>query len=113
MAYDEELRARFRQALGRLDGVVEKRMMGGVCFMVNGNMIGGADRTKEGVRRFMFRVGKDNHAEALARPDAMPMEIGGRRLGGFVFVDAEKCGDDALEAWIALARSFVDTLPAK
>lgn len=113
MAYDENLAARFRRALGNPGNVAEKRMMGGVCFMLNGNMLGGADRTREGVRRFMFRVGKDNHDEALERPGALPMEMGGRRMSGFVFVDAAACDDDALNGWIALAKSFVDTLPAK
>ncbi|MGI9417946.1 MAG: TfoX/Sxy family protein [Geminicoccaceae bacterium] len=113
MAYDEELAERFREALGGDEGVSEKRMMGGVCFLLNGNMIGGADRTKEGARRFMFRVGKDNHDEALKRPGAMPMDMGGRRMSGFVFVDAENCDDGALNDWIMLARSFVDGLPAK
>lgn len=113
MAYDEDLAERFRQALSGRDGVSEKRMMGGVCFLLNGNMVGGADRTKEGFRRFMFRVGKDNHAEALKRPGALPMEMGGRRMSGFVFVDAGKCDDSALDDWIGLARSFVDELPAK
>lgn len=52
-------------------------------------MLGGVDRTKAGTDRFMFRVGKDNEAEALRRPGAMIVDMGGRRLGGLVFVDAE------------------------
>jgi TfoX/Sxy family transcriptional regulator of competence genes len=57
MAHDEDLAARFRDGLAGMAGVSEKRMMGGVCFFLHGNMIGGADRTKSGERRFMFRVG--------------------------------------------------------
>ena len=113
MAYDEDLTNRFRQALGGLSGVEEKRMMGGVCFMVNGNMVGGADRQKDGKRRFMFRVGKDSQAEALKRPGACVMEMGGRRMGGFIFVDAEDTDDKALKAWIDLALIYVAALPAK
>ena len=113
MAYDEDLAKRFRRATQGLDGMSEKRMMGGVCFLLNGNMLGGADRNKEGLRRFMFRVGKDAHAAALKRPGAMPMEMGGRRMTGFVFVDAEQCDDDMLGDWIRLACSFVAALPAK
>ena len=112
MAYDEILTERFRNALGH-PSAVEKRMMGGVCFMLNGNMLGGADRTKDGDRRFMFRVGKDNEDEALSRPGAMVMEMGGRRMSGLIFVDADKCDEAQLKSWIALARGFVDTLPAK
>ncbi len=113
MAYDEHLAARFRKALDGLDGISEKKMMGGICFFLNGNMIGGADRTKAGEGRFMFRVGKENEAEALARAGARVMEHGGRRMSGLIFVAEEACGPDALKAWVALALDFVSTLPAK
>ena len=76
MAYDEDLTDRFRDTLGRRIGISEKRMMGGACFFLSGNMIGGADRTKDGVGRFMFRVGKDNETEALSRDGATIMEQG-------------------------------------
>ncbi|MBL4757945.1 MAG: TfoX/Sxy family protein [Rhizobiales bacterium] len=113
MAYDEDLTNRFRDALeGHVD-ISEKRMMGGICFLLSGNMIGGADRTKEGERRFMFRVGKDNEAEALSRTGAAIMEMGGRRMGGMVFVEEEACDEAALKNWVALALSFVSTLPPK
>ena len=113
MAYDEHLSARFRDACAGLAGLSEKRMMGGLCFLVNGNMLGGADRTKSGAPRFMFRVGKDNEAEALSRPGAQPVEMGGRRMGGLVFVAADACTDDQLKDWVALALRFVGGLPAK
>jgi len=113
VAYDEALAARFRDALGDGPDTSEKRMMGGICFFVNGNMLGGADREKTGTGRFMFRVGKDNEAEALARPGASIMEQGGRRMGGLVFVAEDACDDNALCGWVALARNFVDTLPPK
>jgi len=113
MAYDEELTDRFREALGGLPGVSEKRMMGGVCFMLDGNMIGGADRPKTGARRFMFRVGKDNHADALKREGAEPMEMGGRRMRGFIFVEADGLDEAGLKDWISLALGFVTTLPPK
>ena len=112
MAYDELLAARLRDAIGKRS-VTEKRMMGGACFMVDGNMLGGADRQKDGAGRFMFCVGKDNEAEALSRPGAIPLEQGGRRMGGMVFVDEAACDDNALKNWITLALSFVDALPPK
>lgn len=93
MAYDEELAQRMRAALAGQPAFTEKRMMGGVCFFLHGNMLSGADRNKDGMRRLMFRVGKENMAEALARPGAAAMEMGGRTMGGFVFVDAESCDD--------------------
>ncbi|MCT7375701.1 TfoX/Sxy family protein [Chelativorans salis] len=113
MAYDEQLTARMRGGLEGLQGISEKRMMGGVCFLLDGNMLSGADRTKTGEGRFMFRVGKENQTEALARPGAQAMEMGGRRMNGFVFVDAEACDGEALKGWISLALGFVGGLPPK
>lgn len=113
MAYDEFLAERLRDAIGDGLNVSEKRMMGGICFMIDGNMLGGADRQKDGAGRFMFRVGKDNEAEALSRPGAIPLEQGGRRMGGMVFVDETTCDSDALENWVTLALTFVGALPPK
>jgi len=113
MAADEALSQRFRDALGGMAGVAEKRMMGGTCFLLNGNMLGGADRTKDGRGRFMFRVGKENEAEALKRPRAIAMVQGGRRMGGLIFVDESACDETGLREWIALALSFVGQLPPK
>ncbi len=113
MAYDEELASRFRSALTDMDGVSEKRMMGGICFFHHGNMIGGADRAKSGERCFMFRVGKDSEVEALSRRGATPVEFGARRMGGMVFVDASECDEEAIKSWIALTLQFVSALPPK
>lgn len=113
MAYDEDLACRFQSALTGTDGISEKRMMGGICFFHHGNMIGGADRAKSGERRFMFRVGKENEAEALNRDGAMPVAFGKRRMGGMVFVDEAVCDDKILKDWVALALRFVSALPPK
>ena len=114
MARDEDLVARFQEALGGLPGISETRMMGGTCFLLDGNMIGGTNRSKStGEGRFMFRVGKENEAIAAARAEAVPMIHGGRRMGGFFFVAEEVCSDEVLGEWVALALSFVGTLPRK
>ncbi len=113
MAYDELTADRFRKALGDMGNITEKRMMGGVCFMLNGNMIGGADRSKEGSRRFMFRIGKDNQADGVAMPGAVKMEQGGRMMRGFFFVKEESCDDALLQRWIDLTTGFAKELPAK
>lgn len=113
MAYDEALAQRLRDGLRSIKGVSEKRMMGGLCVMVRGNMLGGVDRTKSGHDRFMFRVGKDNEAKALRRPGASIVEMGGKRLGGFIFVDASVCDGRSLKQWIAMALTFVGRLPKK
>ena len=113
MAYDEELTNRFREFVDGLPGLSEKRMMGGICFMLHGNMIGGADRSKEGVPRFMFRVGKENEARASALPGAEPMVQGGRRMSGFFFVNAEDHEDGTIREWLQLAVGDAMTLPEK
>ena len=113
MAYDDAVADRFRQAVDGLVGISEVRMMGGLCFLVNGNMLGGVDRTKDGIDRLMFRVGKDNQAEALSRSGAEPMVMGGRTFGGLVFVPDEACDDEQLRDWVSLALSFTGALPPK
>ncbi len=113
MAVDEALTAQFRNTLAGMVGISEQKMMGGVCFMLNGNMIGGAHREKNGDGRFMFRVGKDNHDAAMARPGAMPMDFTGRIMRGFVFIDADACDAPQLKDWVSYALSFAATLPPK
>ena len=111
--YDRELAARYRQALGDTPGLSEKRMMGGLCFFINGNMIGGADRSRTGERRLMFRVGKGLADAAERLPGGEPMVLGGRPMPGFYFVRDECCDDDALAQWIVLALAHAASLPPK
>ena len=108
MAVDEKLNERVRKVLGDRDGLSEKAMFGGTCFLLSGNMLCAASS-----RRMMFRVGKDQDAAALKRPGARPMEMSGRRMAGFVFVDLAYCDARGLKSWIALAERYVSTLPAK
>ena len=112
MAYDEALAQRLRDELRKTKCVSEKRMMGGLCMLVNGNMLGGVDR-KSGRDRFMFRVGKENEAKALRRAGASIVNMGGKRLGGLVFVEAEACDGQVLKEWVGMALGFVANLPKK
>jgi TfoX/Sxy family transcriptional regulator of competence genes len=89
-------------------GRTEKRMFGGVGFMLDGNMIAGTFRNA-----LLVRVGKERNAEALRRPGARPMEMRGRPLDGYVMVDRAVLNDTVLAEWIALARAHVRTLPPK
>ena len=73
MALDEDLADRMRAVLAGTGVVREVRMFGGLCFMLNGNMVAGTSR-----RGLLVRVGKDRYAQALARPGAKPMEMSGR-----------------------------------
>ncbi|WP_421856808.1 TfoX/Sxy family protein [Oricola sp.] len=113
MAFDEQLARRMRDALGGLPNVEEKRMMGGACFMIDGNMIGGAHRDrKSGEGLFMFRVGKQSEAEALAHPGTTPMIHAGRKFGGFIHAP-EKTADPAFADLLSLSLAYVGTLPPK
>ena len=109
MAYNEPLAARIRDWLGDAPGLTERKMFGGICFMVNGNMCAGV--TKD---RLMARVGVPNWEEALKRPGAYEMEFTGRPMKGMVFVDA---GDvethEALASWLEPCLEFALTLKAK
>ncbi len=100
--------AQLREALAGLKGVTEKRMFGGVCFMLRDHMLCGT-----GKPGFMFRVGPEGEAEALSRRGAERMAFNGREFRGFVWVDPEACGARDLGGWIALAKSYVDRLPPK
>lgn len=108
MPFDPELVERMRDVLEAREGVVEKKMFGGYCWMLYGNMLCGVE-----VGRFMFRVGKAIEAEALARPGAAPMDITGKPMAGFVWVRADETRGRRLHEWVELAASFVTTLPRK
>lgn len=108
MPYDLELAVRMRTALQSRAGVVDKKMFGGCCWMLYGNMLCGVE-----VGRFMFRVGADQEATALSRPGARPMDLTGKPMKGFVWVDAREAAGAELDAWIDLAARYVGGLPAK
>ncbi|NVK33808.1 MAG: TfoX/Sxy family protein [Rhodobacteraceae bacterium] len=113
MAYDENLAQDFRDLVEGLPDLSEKKMMGGVCFMLSGNMIGGADLSKTGQKRFMFRVGKPNTSEAEAIGHGEPLVQGGRLMSGFYFVDAEDTPEHIIRKWVSLAVSHAMSLPPK
>lgn len=113
MAFDEQLAQRLRDHLSARGDVSERRMMGGLCLLVSGNMLCGIDRSRDGRDRFMFRVGKHNEAQALRKPGASIVDMGGNRLGGFIFVDAEACRGKRLAGWLDLALGYVGDMPPK
>jgi hypothetical protein len=108
MPHDPHLAQRMRTALKQRTGITERRMFGGYCWMLRGNMLCGVE-----VGRFMFRVGKELEAEALGRRGASRMDITGRPMRGFVWVRAEATQGKDLRAWIDLASRYVGALPAK
>lgn len=109
MAYDEGSAQFIREKLADLDGITEKKMFGGLCFFLNGNMLCGV-----GKNGGMFRVGKDNEHAAMAIDHAKPFDVTGRKMGSMVSADHAVFVDDAAyDALLALAKNFVGTLPAK
>jgi TfoX/Sxy family transcriptional regulator of competence genes len=104
----EELAERVRGHLKRRRNISEKRMFGGVCFLLRGNMLCG---TSKG--RLMVRVGVAQDKKALARPSARPMNFTGRAMKGFVWVDPRDYAGAALWRWIALAENYVGAMPSK
>ena len=109
MAYDEGLVSLIRDDLAERDGISEKRMFGGLCFLDRGNMLCGVSK-----RGAMFRVGKENEAAAIAMDGTSEMDFTGRRMGGFVDADEElMADDDRRSALMALALEFVGSLPPK
>ena len=77
MAVDEDMVERMRAVLAGAGAMREVRMFGGLCFMVDGNMVAGTSK-----RGLLVRVGKDQHGEALERPGAKPMEMKGQPMAG-------------------------------
>lgn len=108
MAYDAGLAQVLRDDLAD-SSVVEKKMMGGLCFMWWGHLLCGVH--KGGA---MFRVGAPNHALALAIPGVKPMAFTRRPMVGFVDCSDEACADDLRRGQLlTLARAFVLSLPAR
>jgi TfoX/Sxy family transcriptional regulator of competence genes len=102
MAYDEGLAERIRGVLRGRDDVVERKMFGGIAFMVAGRMACGVIHDD-----LMVRVGPDAHDEAVTEPHARPMDFTGRPMRGMVYVEPGGVSSDAdLARWV---RRGVDT----
>lgn len=109
MAYDEGLAAMMRDDLAHLEGLTEKKMFGGLCFLLNGNMVCGVHTGGA-----MFRVGKPREEAARAIPGAGPMLFTGRPMGGMIDVAEEALADDDRRGqWIAMSIENAAALPPK
>jgi|SRR2546430_6942383 TfoX/Sxy family transcriptional regulator of competence genes len=109
VSFDADAAERVRRVLSGRGEVVEKRMVGGLSFLVNGNMCCGITGTA-----LMIRVGADSREKALREPHVRPMAFGGRVLSGFICIDpAGYAADDALASWVQRGLDFVSGLPAK
>ena len=109
MPYNEKLVARVRSVLKGKRNVGERKMFGGLTFMLRGNMVCGVEND-----RLMVRVGPDAHDDALSRPHARPMDFTGRPMKGFVYVEPAGLKRDAdLKTRVQRGVDFAMSLPAK
>jgi TfoX/Sxy family transcriptional regulator of competence genes len=109
MAFSESLAARIRDALARKKNVEEKKMFGGIGFLLSGNMLVGVWKDS-----LIVRLGPEDGDEALLEPHVREFDITGRAMRGWVLVDPEGIeGDDRMSDWIQRAIEFVAKLPGK
>jgi TfoX/Sxy family transcriptional regulator of competence genes len=109
MAYDEGLAERIRQILEEQSRVVERKMFGGLTFMVQGNMACGVSP-----KGLMVRVGPEQYTETLLEPFSQEMNFTGRSMKGMVFVEeAGYTVDSELERWVQKGVEFALSLPEK
>src|SRR5271157_3436459 len=110
MAYDEDLANRIRELLGSEQGVDEKRMFGGLAFLINGNMSVAAS----GQGGLLVRVPPDDTDKLLARAHVSPMVMGGRDARGWLRVDADGVPTKRqLQSWVTRGIGYARTLPPK
>jgi TfoX/Sxy family transcriptional regulator of competence genes len=107
MAFDPELADRVRESLAPRTEFSERKMFGGLAFMVGGHMTCGVLGDD-----LVLRLGPDGADDALERPDVRPMDFTGRRMNGYVYV-AAVATDAELGDWLDRALAFVATLPPK
>jgi TfoX/Sxy family transcriptional regulator of competence genes len=109
MAFDEILAERIRKRLAHKEGIEEKKLFGGIGFLLNGNMLVGVWKDS-----LIVRVGQDGYEKALLEPYVKPFDITGRPTKNWVLVSPEGVEEDVqLKAWIQRAVRFVGKLAAK
>jgi TfoX/Sxy family transcriptional regulator of competence genes len=109
MAYNEQIEARIKKIVSRWKNTDDKKMFGGVCHLLNGNMFCGVYKDF-----LILRLGEENSKEALRLPFVRPFDITGRPMKGWVMVEREGfISDDELKAWLDKAKKFVSALPSK
>jgi hypothetical protein len=105
--YDEELDARVTDAVASLE-TVRKKMFGGTCHILHGNMMAGVYKDY-----LILRLGEQAAGRALEEPFVRPFDITGPPMRGWVMVEAPGTEGDALDRWLAKAREYAESLPPK
>ena len=108
MPYDEDLAERVREELQADPAFSERKMFGGLCFMLHGNMCAGVVG-----KRLMLRLGEEGSGAALEQPHVVPMDFTGRPMKGMVYVEPEGLRGEALARWVDRAATFARGLPPK
>ncbi len=109
MAFSESLAQRIRDTLARIRNIEEKKMFGGVGFLLRGNMLVGVWKDS-----LIVRLGPSDGETALKEPHVKAFDITGKPMKGWLLVEPEGVeDDDELKNWIERASKFVRTLPAK
>jgi TfoX/Sxy family transcriptional regulator of competence genes len=110
MAYDEELAERVRELVAAEPGLAEKKMFGGLAFLLHGNMAVAAS----GQGGLLVRVDPAEGEELIAATPAEPMEMQGRTMSGWLRVDADAVrSDKELTTWVGRGTAYAKTLPPK
>ena len=109
MAFDEQLANSVRKQLGRKPGLVEKKMFGGLAFLINGNMSVGVHGSE-----LIVRIDPDATTAALKEPGARIFDLTGRPMKGWLLVGAAGVKDQAsLTKWVRRGVDYAATLPKK
>jgi hypothetical protein len=108
MVSNGQLESKIR-ALTKRKGLSEKKMFGGLAFMLNGNMCFGTIKDD-----LVVRLGPEHYKDALAMPHTRPMDFTGRPIKGFVYVDSKGWSNDAtLKKWLDMGIGYASSLPKK
>ncbi|MGI9610611.1 MAG: TfoX/Sxy family protein [Acidimicrobiia bacterium] len=109
MAYDEGLADRVRDQLGPNPEITERKMFGGIAFMISGNMAVGISKDE-----LMVRTAPEDHEQLTAEPGVRDFDMTGKRMKGWLLVAPEKLSDDAqLADWVETGLDFAGSLPPK
>lgn len=109
MAFDEQLAERARTVLREHGGYAEKKMFGGLCFLINGNMVGGVLNDD-----LIVRMDNEEYDKALKTDHCRPMDLTGMPMTGIAMISSEGvANDNDLRHWLDLCLDFVESMPAK
>jgi TfoX/Sxy family transcriptional regulator of competence genes len=109
MAYDESLAEKVADYLESQPDVTERKMFGGIGFMIQGNMAVGVSKDS-----LMVRVGAEGYEQALAQPHVKKVDMSGREMSGWVLVEPPALADEVgLSLWIDRGRAMALTFPPK